>query len=376
MSPRKSLPDSARRAAAAFFPGHALVRLDKLGEGHINDTFLVIPAGARHDKYVLQRLSPRVFKRPELVMANLRVLADHLDRRLRDDVAQHFSGWRLVFPLAARDGRDYYIDPAGNFWRMLNYIAGEMDDPLAESGRAGEAGRALGLFHRLVADLDPGCLVDILPGFHVTPGYLADYDRIAGRDGDAEEEYCAGVIDRRRAFAPILENAARDGLLPIRVIHGDPRPANIIFEVTSGKAVSMVDLDTVKPGLIHYDIGDCLRSACNRAGDDIDDLDRVGFDTGKCSELLSGYLAEMGALLTDADFRFIYPAVRLLAFELGLRFFTDHLAGDIYFKVAYRGHNLQRALAQFRLLESIEESADAIHDIIGKCGRAGGDDPW
>lgn len=370
------MSDHARKAVDAFCPGRTLTRLEKLGEGHINDTFLVILSGEGPGKYVLQRLNPLVFKRPELVMANLRVLADHLDRRLRDDAGQHFSGWQPVSPLAARDGRDYYIDPAGNFWRMLNYIDGEMDDPLADSGRAGEAGRALGLFHRLVADLDPGRLVDTLPGFHVTPGYLADYDRIAKPNGGAEEEYCAGVIDRCRALASILENGARDGLLPVRVIHGDPRPANIIFEGASGKAVSIVDLDTVKPGLIHYDIGDCLRSACNRAGDDFNDLDRVGFDTGKCSELLSGYLAEMGALLTDADLRFIYPAVRLLAFELGLRFFSDHLAGDIYFKVEYRGHNLQRALAQFRLLESIEESADAIDDIIGKCCRAGGYGSW
>jgi Ser/Thr protein kinase RdoA (MazF antagonist) len=226
----------------------------------------------------------------------------------------------------------------------------------------------------LVWDLPPARLTDTLPGFHVTPTYLADYDRLRRRTGlqSAAEESCARLIEDHRDFAAVLEEAARDGVLPVKVIHGDPKPANIMFAVTSGRAVSMVDLDTVKPGLLHYDIGDCLRSCCNPAGDNPAQLAEVRFVPEICRDLLGGYLAEMAPLLTETDYEFIFPAVGLLAFELGLRFFTDHLGGDLYFKVKHRGDNLHRALAQFRLLAGIEESEALIRAIVRRGRRDGG----
>ncbi|MCA1765068.1 MAG: aminoglycoside phosphotransferase family protein [Desulfobulbaceae bacterium] len=367
-----NLPAEAKNAIEAFYPGRPVLKLAELGEGNINDTFLVILGGERTGRYVLQRLNARVFPRPELIMANLRVLADHLDRRLREDAGNHFVNWQTVRPVPAVAGLDYHIDQAGNFWRLLNYIrGGTIFKRLPSAGHGREAGRALGIFHRLVSDLDPGRLADTLPGFHVTPRYLADYDGLIRRCDGADEEYCAGIIERSRSFAPVLENAARDGLLSVRVIHGDPRLANILFDGKSGKALAIIDLDTVKPGLLHYDLGDCLRSSCDPAGDDSEDPGKIRFDTGVCAELLRGYITEMGPLLTEADCEFIYPAVRLLTFELGLRFFTDHLAGGAYFKVRRPGHNLERAVGQFKLLESIEASAEEIRGIARELCRSG-----
>jgi hypothetical protein len=369
----ESLQDKAWEAVRAFYPDRTVSGLEKLGEGHINDTFLAVLAGERPGKYVLQRLNRSVFGEPELIMANLRILADHLDRRLGDDAGQYFANWQVVRPHSAADGRDYHLDRDNNFWRLVNYVRGGIVvERLPGAEHAREAGRALGLFHRLVSDLNPALLADTLPGFHVTPRYLAAYDKMVRREANAAEEYCAGVIDQHRAHAPVLEDAVRNGLLPVRVIHGDPRLANILFDEQTGRAVSIIDLDTVKPGLLHHDIGDCLRSCCNPAGDDVDDPDEVRFDTTLCAELFGGYLTEMGELLTETDYQFVYPAVRLLAFELGLRFFTDHLAGDVYFKVPRPGRNLQRAQAQFKLLESIEESETEIRAIIKKCRHANG----
>lgn len=358
----------AAAAVQAFFPGQQILGLDELGDGHINDTFKVVLGPEKSGPFVLQRLNRRVFPQPELIMANLRVLADHLSGRLGQGAA-NFSDWQVVRPVVATDGRDYFIDSANDFWRMLSYVGGTtVFDRVRNRGHAREAGRALGLFHRLVSDLEPGLLVDTLPGFHVTPRYLADYDRLLRRPGvlvsGSGADYCARTIEAHRAFAPVLEDAARKGLLPVRVIHGDPKLTNILFAEKTGRAVSLVDLDTVKPGLLHYDLGDCLRSCCNLAGDAGGSLTGVEFDLGTCRELLGGYLAEMAPLLTEADYEFIYPAVRLLTFELGLRFFTDHLAGDIYFKVDYGGQNLQRALVQFRLLASIEKAAALIGDMV------------
>lgn len=369
-----SLFEKGLQAIRFFAPDRNIVSLERLGEGHINDTFLVVFEGEQPQRYVLQRLSRRVFPRPELIMANLRVLADHFDSRLRDEVQQYLKDWQVVRSISNVDGLDLFFDADNNCWRLLSYVEGGVSFTRVRDGeQAREAGRALGFFHRLVGDLDPGLLADTLPGFHVTPNYLATYDLLRKqtppRLNNVNEAYCVRIIEGQHHFATILEDAARDGLLPVRVIHGDPRLANIMFDAKTGRGVSMVDLDTVKPGLLHYDIGDCLRSCCNPAGDSLEDFADIRFDPEICRNLLAGYLAEMAPLFTEADYEFIYPAVKLLAFELGLRFFTDHLAGDVYFKVDHHGQNLHRAMAQFKLMTSIEESEALIRITIKKCCR-------
>jgi len=320
----------------------------------------------------LQRLRRQVFPQPELIMANLRVLADHLGRKLAENKSNYFAHWQVVQPFCSPGGKDYYLDSAGNFWRMISYIEGVAGrDRVRDVAQAQEMGQALGFFHRLLSDLDPTLLADTLPGFHVTPQYLANYDRLLLQPeiqiSNDEEEYCCQVIEEHRSIASVLEDAARQGLLPIRVIHGDPKLTNIMFDEISGRAQGLVDLDTVKPGLLHYDIGDCLRSSCNPVGDRFEKLYDVRFDSEICRHLLGGYLTEMAPLLTPTDYEYIYPAVKLLTFELGLRFFTDHLAGDQYFKVNYHGQNLLRAMAQFRLLASIDDSETVITNIVQKC---------
>ena len=147
-------------------------------------------------------------------------------------------------------------------------------------------------------------------------------------------------------------------------MHGDPKVNNILFDQQTNLAMSMIDLDTVKSGLIHYDIGDCLRSGCNPLGEDVAEWEDVNFDTELCSAILSGYLEVGRSFLTEYDYVYIYDAIRVITFELGLRFFTDYLAGNQYFTVKYPEHNLQRSLVQFRLLESIEAQASIIQKII------------
>ena len=147
-------------------------------------------------------------------------------------------------------------------------------------------------------------------------------------------------------------------------MHGDPKVNNILFDQQTNLAMSMIDLDTVKSGLIHYDIGDCLRSGCNALGEDFAEWEDVSFDTELCSAILSGYLEVGRSFLTEYDYAYIYDAIRVITFELGLRFFTDYLAGNQYFTVKYPEHNLQRSLVQFRLLESIEAQASIIQKII------------
>ena len=223
------------------------------------------------------------------------------------------------------------------------------------------------MFHTLISDLPATALADTLPGFHITPLYLQQYEQTRSRtklSHTPEIDYCLDFIDQRRTFASVLEQAKEQGKLPLRLMHGDPKINNVMFDSQTEQAVSMVDLDTVKPGLVHYDIGDCLRSACNPAGEETQHWQAVQFEPELCQGILQGYLAIAHRFLTEADYAYLFESMRLLAFELGLRFFTDYLAGNVYFKVNHESHNLIRALVQFQLTASIEAQESTLRTII------------
>ena len=182
-------------------------------------------------------------------------------------------------------------------------------------------------------------------------------------ESSPEISYCLKFISDRINLAHVLENAQALGKLELRIIHGDPKINNIMIDCSTKQAVAMIDLDTVKPGLIHYDIGDCLRSGCNALGEETDTWEKVTFEPELAQAILRGYL-EVAQFLTKHDYEYIYDSIRLLAFELGLRFFTDYLEGNVYFNVNHAEHNLARALVQFKLTESIEKQEKEINRII------------
>ncbi len=352
------------------------------GAGNVNDTYLVTLAEpAAHigsDRFVLQRVNTHVFPHPELILVNMRIFLGHIEQRLGHlaPVAAGFSGngWRMPRVIANHEGIDGCVDEQHSFWRAITLVEGAKTyGRIRDALHARASGYALGNFHNLLSDLDPAQLHDTLPGFHITPQYLIAYEQIRtsesarqrekGVDGKAVSSLMH-FIDERRAFASILEDALGAGELTLRSIHGDPKVDNILIDDESGHAISMIDLDTVKPGLVHYDIGDCLRSCCNPAGEETMDLESVVFDTELCRVILEGYLAEAAGFFTEADYAYVYDSIRLIAFELGLRFFSDYLAGDLYFKTRYPEHNLQRALIQFRLVASIETQETEIRQIV------------
>ena len=179
--------------------------------------------------------------------------------------------------------------------------------------------------------------------------------------------FCQQFVADRKRWAPVLENGRRENLLRVRVIHGDLKSNNIMVDRITGKAVSIIDLDTVMPGLAQYDIGDCLRSCCNTAGEEAVDLSAVRFDPESCEAVLSGYTETARNSVTGADFDFLFDAIRLIPFELGIRFYTDFLEDNIYFKVSRQEQNLDRAMVQFKLVESIEQQEDRLRAIIEEC---------
>ena len=359
--------DAVLTAAARFSP-HRRVAAVPFGRGNVNDTFLITPGDSAAEQFILQRLNTGVFPRPELVMQNLRVLTNHVDRRLPTHPHLQVRRWQMPRIIATREGQDYWIDSQGSFWRALTFIhSAQSFDTIQNNDHAREVGCALGIFHLLVSDLPSAGLADTLPGFHITPGYLRQYDEVLEQYPPPtlpEVEYALAFIKKRRGWAPVLEQARLAGVLTERPIHGDPKINNVLLDNASGRAVSLIDLDTVKPGLIQYDLGDCLRSGCNPSGEETTDFDHVRFDIGFGRAILQGYLSQARGFLTPGDYDFIFDGMRLITFELGLRFFTDYLAGNVYFKAAHPQHNLARAVVQFKLTESIASQEAALTNLI------------
>lgn len=340
---------------ASRFTQSVITQISDLGNGLINDTFLIDTVSGR---FVLQRINRRVFAEPKLIVTNLTELNNYITQQAESDL-------KLRIPAIVKtiSGEAYYQDERGEIWRALQYLENTISfETVEDIKQAEQTGFALGYFHRLASGLSIDRLHDTLPGFHIAPAYLRQYQQVRQKTAiqdSAEVRYCADFIDRLQALPDVLEEAKLRGVLAERVIHGDPKLNNFLFDRNTHRVVSLIDLDTIKPGLVHYDIGDCIRSLCHIESSD-------DFDTAICEAVLTHYLAETRAFFTEHDYFYLYPAIRLIPFELGLRFFTDYLSGDVYFKVSEPKQNLWRAVAQFRFCESIERHKKSIEKIITK----------
>lgn len=357
-----------RKIAEQFSKSGTVATVQEHGNGNINDTYLVTLHLNDGDPFILQRINTHVFTQPQLIIQNLRTYTAHVDQKLGGENNGH-RRWDVPHIQASRTGQDYYIDPEGSFWRAISFVNhSRAYETVQSANHAREAGYALGRFQSLVSDLSTAKMHDTLVGFHIVPHYLQQYDEVMARGPQGidspEVRYCHRMIANRRDWGSILEDAKATGKLPLRTIHGDPKINNIMISDETGQAVSVIDLDTVKPGLVHYDIGDCLRSSCNPLGEDTTDFAAVHFETDLARAILEGYLSVANEFLTENDYAFMYDAIRLLTFELGVRFFQDYLAGNLYFKVKHPEHSLERAVVQFKLTESIEAQEPAIRQII------------
>jgi Ser/Thr protein kinase RdoA (MazF antagonist) len=360
--------DNILAVATQFKPSGKVTDIREFGDGNINDTFLVTMDLNGEKHFILQRVNTRVFPQPECIIRNMLTLSEHINKRLQDVPLIGGRRWEVPRVLLTQDQQDHWLDSDGAFWRALSFIDGAQSfHTIQDSTHAREAGYALGMFQHLVSDLPPERLVDTLEGFHITPSYLQHYHEIVARhraSKSPEVQYCMQFIGERSSWAHVLEDAKAQGRLYLRPIHGDPKIDNIMMDTATGQAISIIDLDTVKPGLVHYDIGDCLRSGCNPRGEKPDQWERVHFQTDLCQAILQGYFSIARTFLTENDYDYLYDAIRLIAFELGLRYFTDYLEGNVYFKTRYPEHNLARALVQFKLTESVESQEATIRAII------------
>lgn len=367
-----------RGVASAFDLPAAVSSIVPLGCGNVNDTYLV---EAGDQQLVLQRLNTRVFHQPELVMSNLQLLSHHVQHRLEAERCAGAAGllagrrWELPRLILTRNGDcTWHRCRKGGFWRLTTYVADAHSVDVIEHHRqARELGWGLGVFHQLISDLPVDQLADTLEGFHITPRYLEAYHRALVHTSVPSTplgQECVAFIRERESIVSLLENAKARGELPLRPIHGDPKINNMLLERSSGEAIALIDLDTVKPGLVHYDIGDCLRSCCNRLGEETTDFEAVHFDLDLAAAILEGYLTMASSFLQPLELGFIADAARLISFELGLRFFSDYLGGNTYFKASHPEQNLNRAVVQFRLVASIEAQDAELRALVQQLSAA------
>lgn len=361
------------KIAEQFDVSGRLASMRPTGSGNVNDTYLaVFRTHFSEERIIIQRVNDHVFAQPEWIMENMSILTNHCHKQLQSECATADRIWQLPRIVPCRDGQDFFRDEDGGFWRALTLIASATSYDVAQSAEhAFEIGLVLGQFHRLVSNMNPLSLRDTLPGFHETPKYLAQYDDVAKSpaaveliESSMEARNLQRFVEERRSFASVLQDALDAGDLNLSLIHGDPKISNIMIDDDTGKGTAIIDLDTAKPGLIHYDFGDALRSLCNRAGEETSELGTVVFDLDLCEAFVRGYIAYAKDFLTDNDKKYLYDSIRLITFELGLRFFQDYLAGNVYFKVKSPEQNLHRAQVQFRLCESIETRQRQIKEVI------------
>ncbi|MTW19661.1 phosphotransferase enzyme family protein [Allochromatium palmeri] len=336
--------------------------ISPLGRGLINDTYR-LEAGGR--AYVLQRLNGHVFPEPERIMVNLARLGRHPE-------PPESLGLHVPALIPTRDGTSCVRDQTGAVWRLMDFVPDTCNLPRLQSiEQAREVGRVLGCFHRWTAALPVEDFAVTLPGYHDTAGYLGRL-RALFEPGTAATEIAPLLrfIEARSDLAETLDQAVRSGRIAPRLTHGDPKLDNILFDQDARRALALIDLDTIQPGLIQHDLGDCLRSCCNALGEGETDPARVRFDLRLAGAILAGYAEATRDWLSGEDIDCLFDGIRVMPFELGLRFLTDHLQGDRYFKVDRPGRNLIKARIQFALVADIERQDAAIRAVIVEAFRS------
>ena len=346
---------------------------EEIQSGHINSTYRATfrQKNGREQRYILQAINSEVFKDPYAVMANVETVTRHINARVLR-LKKNLGGQTLnLFP--ARSGGTWIEDGQGAVWRCYNFIEGCVTYDVVENTRqAYQAARAFGSFQDLVSDLDPASITETIPDFHDTPKRLGRLMEVAAADPLGRLESVRKEFDfivAREALAGRLLDLATAGDIPVRVTHNDTKINNVMIDAESDEAVCVIDLDTVMPGLGLYDFGDLVRSATSPAAEDERDLEKVQMRMPMFEALVEGYLDAAGGFVNHAETEHLVDAGKLMTLEVGIRFLTDHLEGDVYFRTHRPDHNLDRCRTQLKLVERIEDCEQAMRGFVRKVGR-------
>lgn len=351
-----------KEAAGAFNTEGEMVSCKRYGSGHINDTFKLVCGRP----YILQRMNDDIFKDPVSLMRNI----EGVTTFLRQEVIKNGGDpdRETLNLVKTKDGNSFYVDSKGNYWRMYLFIEGATCYNLVEKPEDFyQSGKAFGHFQRLLSRYPAKELSETIPGFHDTPKRFERFKKVVEEDichraADVQQEI-QFVMDRGNDMGLAMDMLAK-GELPLRVTHNDTKLNNIMIDDVTGEAICIIDLDTVMPGLSIFDFGDSIRFGANTAEEDETDLTKVSLSLPLFEIYTKGFLEGCAGSLMEAEIRMLPQGARLMTLECGMRFLTDYLEGDVYFKTSREEHNLDRCRTQFGLVADMEKKWKEMGEIV------------
>ena len=340
-----------------------------MNSGHINTTSrIIVDNNGKTEKYTVQAINTYVFKNPEGVMENIAKVTAHIRKKLEQSGGDTERGVLTVIP--AKDGRFFYKDDEGTYWRIYKFIDNSYTQNKVEDPKTlYNAGVGFGNFQKQLADIPMDGLVETIPDFHNTPVRYAQLMEAVKNDSANRAASCQQEIQffiEREKEMSILTDLKAEGKMPVRVTHNDTKFNNILLDDATNEALSVIDLDTVMPGLVTDDFGDAIRFAANTADEDETDLSKVEVSLELFEAFTKGFLEALDGSLTKTEMEHLAWGAKIITMEIGSRFLADYLNGDIYFKIHKENHNLDRARCQIALAKSMEEKFDKMQEIVKK----------
>ena len=339
------------------------------GNGHINETKLVtVDNGGKKVQYVLQRINKNVFKSPEQLMENYVGVTKFIRKKIEDMGGDPLR--EVINAIPAKNGKPYVIDEEGQYWRLLVYVTDSMSyDKVERPEQFYDSAVSFGDFQYMLSDYPAETLHETIVNFHNTPDRFrqlteAIENDVKGRLSEVEAE--VAFAREREAFTHTLEDAHKAGRLPLRVTHNDTKLNNILFDINTGKALCVVDLDTIMPGYSVNDFGDSIRFGATTALEDETDLSLVNFDIGLYELYVRGFIEGAKGGLTEGELEMLPIGAIMMTLECGMRFLADYLNGDTYFRIHRPSHNLDRCRNQFKLVADMEQHLDEMKAIVRK----------
>ncbi|MBN1555903.1 MAG: aminoglycoside phosphotransferase family protein [Phycisphaerae bacterium] len=360
------------RIASRFELGGTFVDAESYGSGHINDTYAAhVKTDAGLVRYIHQRINTDVFRQPENLMENVRRVTEHLRNKILAAGGDPDRETLTLVPTT--DGESFAIID-GEYWRTYKFIEGAQTYDLVENlDHVYNAAHAFGTFQKHISDLPGGRLHETIPNFHNTRKRFDAFQETLNHDVKNRAAGCKAEIDfalQREEIASVLVDLLAAGKTPERTTHNDTKFNNVMIDDATGKGVCVIDLDTVMPGLPMYDFGDSVRTAAATAKEDETDLSKCGIGLDLFERLAHGYLDAAREFLLPIEIEHLAFSAKLITFTIGLRFLTDHLAGDVYFKIHRENHNLDRCRTQWAMVADMEQKSERMEAIIAKYANA------
>jgi len=352
--------DQLKIVFSQFDDSTEIISYSELASGHINDTYLIATSNKKN--FVLQRINHGVFKDVPGLINNKVAISKHIQGKL-SHLPENERERKVLTFVTTKDGAPYFYGKNGGYWNLMVYITNSITyETVKNEEIAYEGGKLIGNFLNLTSDFDASQLIEVIPKFHDMSFRFSQFEdslKIASNERLAQAKKYIDLVWSLKNEMHIIQNLKESGEIKVRVTHNDTKISNVLFD-TNNKGLCVIDTDTVMPGVVHYDFGDAIRTICNTAAEDEKNLALVNFNIDYYKAYVKGFLKEMNASLSPIELKYLPLGAKTMIFIMALRFLTDFLNNDIYYKTKYSDHNLDRAKNQFKLIESLVKKLDVI----------------